>query len=202
MKTWKTPKGTELTLLDLRGKDYLQVQWRLVWFREEKPDWSIETELHINPEQCTAKATIKDEAGRIIATAHKHEDKQGFADYREKAETGAVGRALAFIGYGTQFCADELDEGERLADSPAERPKSRTDGTALKAAPSAPISSISSDLVCGGCGCQLKFTDKKQAYYCPNFKDKNFQHDYLTQADLDMQKKQDPFQEGRQSWEK
>src|SRR5690606_32778738 len=28
------------------------------------------------------------------------------------------GRALALIGFGTQFCADELDEGERIVDAP------------------------------------------------------------------------------------
>ena len=38
----------------------------------------------------------------------------------EKAETKAVGRALAMLGYGTQF-APELDEGERIVDSPVER---------------------------------------------------------------------------------
>lgn len=44
---------------------------------------------------------------------------EGFGDFIEKAETGAIGRALALVGFGTQFCADELDEGPRLADSPA-----------------------------------------------------------------------------------
>ena len=44
-KTFKTPKGTELPLLDLRGKDYLMVAHRLVWFREEHSDWTIETEV-------------------------------------------------------------------------------------------------------------------------------------------------------------
>ena len=32
-------------LISLKGKDYLQVMWRLVWFREEKPNWSIELSL-------------------------------------------------------------------------------------------------------------------------------------------------------------
>ena len=40
-----------------------------------------------------------------------------FADYLEKAETRAVGRALAMCGYGTQF-APELEERERIVDSP------------------------------------------------------------------------------------
>lgn len=118
-KTWKTPKGTELPLLTLQKKDYLQVAHRIVWMREEKPSWSILTEIiDSSATHCTMKASILDENGRIIAQSHKHEDKQGFPDFREKSETGAVGRALALCGYGTQFCGDELDEKERLADSP------------------------------------------------------------------------------------
>lgn len=109
-------------LLNLRGKDYLEVKWRLVWFREENPHWSIETEVHPGDAMCLAKAIIKNEQGRIIATAHKFEDKQGFGDYIEKSETGAIGRALALIGYGTQF-AMELEEGERIVDAPVESPK-------------------------------------------------------------------------------
>jgi SNF2 family DNA or RNA helicase len=109
-------------VMDLRGKDYLEVKHRLRWFREEHPTWSIETSyLEISDKAAFANAIIKDEAGRIIATAHKYEDKVGFGDYREKAETGAIGRALALIGYGTQFCADELDEGDRIVDAPVTR---------------------------------------------------------------------------------
>lgn len=115
-----TPKGTELPILNLKGKEYLQVAQRLVWFREEYPLWGIETEfLGIHSTAATAKATIRDAQGRIIATSHKCETAEGFPDFIEKSETGAIGRALALIGFGTQFCADELDEGERLADSPS-----------------------------------------------------------------------------------
>ena len=122
-KIFKTAKGTELPLMSLKGKDYLEVKWRLVWFREEKPSWGIETEfVVITEDSSTAKAIIKDESGRIIATSHKTENSQGFGDFLEKSETGAIGRALALIGYGTQF-ADELDEGERIVDSPV-APKS------------------------------------------------------------------------------
>lgn len=121
MNTFKTQKGTELPLLDLRGKKYLQVAHRIVWFREEHPDWSIETDVkRLEGAAALGHAVIKDSTGRIIATGHKYEDAKGFPDYIEKAETGAIGRALGFIGYGTQF-APELEEGERLVDSPIGR---------------------------------------------------------------------------------
>ena len=42
----KTTKGTELPTIDLHGKPYLQVAHRIVWFREERPDWRIKTEFH------------------------------------------------------------------------------------------------------------------------------------------------------------
>lgn len=120
MRSFKTTKGTELPLLNLRGKEYLEVKYRLVWFREDHPDWSIETDLvSVTDVSAYAKATIRDDKGRVIATSHKFESIQGFPDFIEKAETGAIGRALALIGYGTQFCADELDEGKRIVDAPA-----------------------------------------------------------------------------------
>lgn len=118
MKTFKTPKGTELPILDLRGKDYIQVAYRLVWFREEHPGWGIETEIVSHDDKKSiARASIKNESGRIIAQATKQEDTAGFKDHLEKAETGAVGRALALIGFGTQFAPD-LDEADRIVDSP------------------------------------------------------------------------------------
>ena len=118
MSTITTKKGTVLPLLDLKGKDYLQVMYRLVWFREEHPDWSIQTEyLQLTEVHAIARAVVVNDKGFMMATAHKREDKAHFTDYTEKAETGAIGRALALVGYGTQFDPD-LDEGERVVDSP------------------------------------------------------------------------------------
>lgn len=119
MNSFKTPKGTELPIMNIKGKPYLQTAYRIVWFREECPKHSIETDFIIHTDSSAlVKAIIKDEQGKVLSTGHKYEDKQGFPDFREKAETGAIGRALAMIGFGTQFCSDELDEGTRLADAP------------------------------------------------------------------------------------
>lgn len=127
------------------SSDYLPVQWRLVWFRNECPDGTIETELvHLdldkeveeeayvwNPEKrrsekvlktargvAVFRATVKDGKGGI-ATGTKMEKAASFPDYLEKAETGSIGRALAALGYGTQF-APELNEEHRIVDSPVE----------------------------------------------------------------------------------
>lgn len=105
------------------GKAYLEVKWRLVWFREQHPDWTILTEIiEANEKQAIFKASILTEKGNLMATAHGSETPRDFGDYFEKAETKAIGRALALIGYGTQFAPD-LEEDGRIVDSPTEASK-------------------------------------------------------------------------------
>jgi len=129
MNTVKTEKGTVLPLLSLRGKDYLQVAHRLVWFNEKETRFDIATEfLSLDNEQTVAKATVTvyNDEGKVVkkATATKRETLKDFPDHTEKAETSAIGRALALLGYGTQFAISDLEEGERLADSPVTNTKS------------------------------------------------------------------------------
>ena len=105
--------------------DYLPFAPRIAWFRKEHPDWSIITKAIQSANKAVVmKAVIKDATGRVIATARKKETEIGFPDYIEKAETGAVGRALAMCGYGT-LQAPEFDEGERLADAPVVKDQKR-----------------------------------------------------------------------------
>ena len=107
-------------LIDLKGKSYLQVMWRLVWFRDEKPLWAIDTKLEqLSDKHAVFCAKIYDENGSLKSAGYGSESINDFRDFIEKAETKAVGRALAMLGYGTQF-APELDEGERIVDSPVE----------------------------------------------------------------------------------
>jgi hypothetical protein len=101
--------------------DYLPVAPRIAWFRREHPDWSIITTVEeLANKGVVMKAIIRNSDKRVIATARKKETEIGFPDYIEKAETGAIGRALAMCGYGT-LQAPEFDEGERIADSPVEQ---------------------------------------------------------------------------------
>ena len=122
-------------LMDLKGKKYLQVMWRLVWFRQDKPNWCIDTKLEqLTDNHAVFSAKILDENGMQKASGYGSESVKDFRDFIEKAETKAIGRALAMLGYGTQF-APELDEGERIVDSPVPAPKilCKECGTELKA---------------------------------------------------------------------
>jgi len=128
MNSVTTPKGTVLPLLDLKGKKYLQVPHRIMWAREEHPDWVFEASFpQLNDKFVMARAEIRDGSGKVLAVAHKVEHFAHFADAIEKAESSAIGRALAHLGYGTQF-ALELDEEERIVDSPLSNEKAPSEG--------------------------------------------------------------------------
>jgi hypothetical protein len=111
-------------LIKLQGKDYLEVKWRILWFRKENPKGSIDTELlHIEPGRAVVKASVSKDGIGIVATGLAVADstaKKSMWTGKEvmKAETAAIGRALAHAGYGTQFTGE--DEGDFLSDSPVE----------------------------------------------------------------------------------
>lgn len=110
-------------LTNVRGKKYLEVKWRIVWFRDTHPSGSIVTDLLSVPGESPAvvKATVRytDDDGReVAATGLGQQGTDDWSDWLEKAETRAVGRALASLGFGTQFCDDF---GEAIVDAPVER---------------------------------------------------------------------------------
>lgn len=133
MESVKTPKGTSLPLVNLKGKFYLMIAYRIQWLNEEQPNFNIETTiLRFDKDESVvqAKVSLLDKEGKLVksTSATKREDSKGFGDHLEKAETGAIGRALALLGYGTQFALADLDEGERIVDSPLQSAKPQTNG--------------------------------------------------------------------------
>lgn len=113
-------------LTKVSGKDYLEVKWRLVWLRSEHPDASIDTTLleHMIGKFAVVRAVIQLPNGGGYASGLGSEtmgtERGSWPDYLEKAETKAIGRALAALGYGTQFCQDYDFGGEHglVVDSP------------------------------------------------------------------------------------
>ena len=128
-----TPKPKDFVTVRGGGL-YLPARRRLTWMRGEPvphPDWTVDTydeevvkgdfqNGRVTGGYARYRASIFDAAGRLIGTGTKTEYSERFPDFVEKAETGAIARALAVAGYGTEAALD-LDEGyqdDRIADAP------------------------------------------------------------------------------------
>ncbi len=127
MSTTTTAFDPTKYLKKLNGKDYLEVVHRLQWLRAEHKDATITTALlHVDFEAGWAIFHARVEIpGQGVAEGTGSETRAAFpAGWLEKAETIAIGRALAALGYGTAFCLDfdtvDDDGNGHLADSPVE----------------------------------------------------------------------------------
>jgi hypothetical protein len=121
---------------EITSSDYLKVPDRTMWFIRDqrqliaaglaKCTYIIQTDLvEIDRTKGFAlfKTYVRDVLGNE-ATDIGSETAADFPDYTEKAATKSRGRALAALGYGTQF-AIEGDEGD-LVDAPVQRSASRS----------------------------------------------------------------------------
>lgn len=107
-------------LINLKGKPYLPVAGRIAIIRSEQKPYSIKT-TPLQVEMELGFAVFQAEVwldGVLLGMGTKQESRRDFADFVEKAETGAIGRALAIAGFGTIYALQDFDEGERLADAP------------------------------------------------------------------------------------
>lgn len=130
-KDFTTKSGLTLPLMNLKGKEYLLIADRIRWFVTENEKFEIDTNfLTLTDDKAVAKTTVtvfnQDGSVKTRVNGIKSEDRKDFADFAEKATTGSLGRAVTYLGYGTQFSADELNElvnengkeVNRLADAP------------------------------------------------------------------------------------
>ena len=111
--------GKKFKTVDIKGKEYVEVNERVKYFIEAYSGWSIETELLSNDGGiCVFKATIKDESGRVVSTGHAFEKQDANfinkTSYIENCETSAVGRALGFLGIGIDT---SIASGEEVANA-------------------------------------------------------------------------------------
>jgi hypothetical protein len=108
--------------------EYLDIRWRLAWLRTEHPNARITTEHVVLDENLAVFRAMVNIPGGGCATGYGSETRDDWDDFIEKAETKAIGRALAGLGYGTQFATDfesDSDTDKPLADSPVQREPKR-----------------------------------------------------------------------------
>ena len=91
--------------INIHGKEYVEVNERIKYFREVYDHWSLISEIvELTEKRCVIKATVLNEEGRAIATGIAYEmlgssyiNKTSFV---ENCETSAWGRALGNLGIG------------------------------------------------------------------------------------------------------
>ena len=108
-------KNNKFKTVNIKGKEYVEVNERVKYFREAFEGWSIETEMLSNDDGvCVFKAIVKDENGVAKAVGHAYErESSSFINktsYIENCETSAVGRALGFLGIGIDTSIASSDE--------------------------------------------------------------------------------------------
>lgn len=101
----------------IHGKEYQTVAKRIADFREKYSDFTIETDIISSSDLVCVKAFIKNTDGRIISTGYA-EEVRGSTNINktsalENCETSAVGRALAFFGYG----GEEIASANEVSDA-------------------------------------------------------------------------------------
>ena len=104
----------KLTTVDIKGKEYVEVNKRIMAFRELYPDGAIINEIVSNVDGVVIiKSTVMCGA-EILATAHAYEKEgAGFINktsYIENCETSAVGRALGMCGIGVDTSVASYEE--------------------------------------------------------------------------------------------
>lgn len=107
----------QIESIDFKGKEYVEVNKRVLAFRELLTNGSIETEIvHVDGDTVIIKATIRDTEGNILATGLAEETKNSSfinkTSFVENCETSAVGRALGFLGIGIDTSIASKEEVE------------------------------------------------------------------------------------------
>jgi len=105
---------SKLKTINIKGKEYVEVNERIRAFRELYPNGSILTDMLTNENGvCVFKVQVIND-GQILATGHAYE-KEGSTfinktSYIENCETSAIGRALGILGIGIDTSIASAEE--------------------------------------------------------------------------------------------
>lgn len=114
---WKTLEEINKTLktADVKGKPYVEVNKRVIAFRQLEPNGTIATDIvSLENGIVTMKATVYAGDGKVLATGYAQEKESSSfinkTSYIENCETSAVGRALGFCGIGVDGSIASAEE--------------------------------------------------------------------------------------------
>ena len=118
----------KLKTINIKGKEYVEVNERLIYFRKNFPNFSLTSEvLEKTEKSILILATISNDEGKVIATGMAEEEKGSTfinkTSYVENCETSAWGRALANFGIGLETSVASADEVQNAIAQQEEKPK-------------------------------------------------------------------------------
>ena len=106
----------KMKTVDIKGKPYVMVKDRILYFNEIHPEGSIRTELIEMTERFIIKATVTPDYSRpeLCYTGHAEEvigaNQINNTSALENCETSAIGRAMALMGIGILESVASADE--------------------------------------------------------------------------------------------
>ena len=121
----------KLKTINIKGRQYVEVNERLKYFRANFKDYSLTSEItHIDSSMCVVKAEIVSPDGRVVASGHAHEIQSSNyinkTSFVENCETSSWGRCLGNFGIGIDSSVASADEVKMAIDkSNAITPKSK-----------------------------------------------------------------------------
>lgn len=118
----------KLKTVNIKGKQYVEVNERLIYFRKKYPNFSLTSHvLEKTDKSICIQARIENDKGVTIATGIAEEEKGSTfinkTSYVENCETSAWGRALANFGIGLESSVASAEEvGNAIANQQKPKP--------------------------------------------------------------------------------
>ena len=125
----------KLRTIDIKGKQYVEVNERIKFFREHYEGWSLTSEIvSLEDGVCVIKAIVKNEEGVTKATGLAYERENSTfinkTSYIENCETSAWGRALGNLGIGIDVSIASADEVQNAQLNQTDSPRPKASSTA------------------------------------------------------------------------
>ena len=101
--------------IKIHGKQYVEVNERIKYFRENYKNWSLTSEfIELTENRCVIKAMVLNEENRVMGDGIAEETKGSTyinkTSFVENCQTSAWGRALGSLGIGIDTSIASADE--------------------------------------------------------------------------------------------
>tara|TARA_R110000772_G_scaffold65396_1_gene145955 strand:- start:5925 stop:6437 length:513 start_codon:yes stop_codon:yes gene_type:complete len=121
--------------INIKGKEYITVNERLIYFRKEETftNWSIvESIFSLDDKEGIFKVEILDQNGDLVVSAHAQEYRDSSfinkTSFLENGFTSALGRALGYLGIGIDTSIASANEVQNAFQNQTEtKPQASTD---------------------------------------------------------------------------